>query len=272
MRAAPGSFAHSAYGVRSDHSAYPGGHSGYAHRAGVQSPAPPGHYGYQPGAADYSGRAWPSYGHMTANETMAEMRGERTEHGLNSGHCLMPPPGGYPVPLARPPSPMRSLSPMPSRVDVATAHLRGQGSQVQRTNSYAAALPNAHAGSAQPGPHSGGMMSYDAAQPGRSTGVGSFAQPQIGVLPCRPLFPESSARPAPAPADAQRPNRTPAPPPGIIGTNQFKDSSSYLESIETDSADELDVQSERTKATRQRQRNRSPSGRMQSCMPCLIMC
>lgn len=269
MRGPPGSYPPSAYGPAGDGR----GHPGYAHFAGGHAPGPPGHYGYQPAAADYGGRAWPSYGHMPANETMAEMRGERTEHGLNSGHCLTLPPAGFPPSPMRPASPMRSVSPMPSRVDVATAHLRGHAPQVQRSNSYAATLPSAHPGAAPP--PSGGMMSYDAALPGRSAGsagMGSFAQPQIGVLPCRPLFPEASARPAPAPADARRPDRTPAPPPGVIGTNQFKDSSSYLESMETDSADELEAQSERTQALKQRQRNRSPSGRMQSCMPCLIMC
>lgn len=255
-------------------------------------------YGARPGESMGGRREWPSYAGVQ-NETMAELRGERTLHGLNSAHCLWPTaPAGYAgrdahgggAPLTHP-SPTRG----PERYGMlahAEAHLprppHSADLAFQRSDSWRRPLP---------------MTSYDAALQPRSRGSGPmpgpagavsssaspFQAPSIGVLPCRPLFPEGGPSPvAPAPRATTPP--LPRPPPGALASserpprpgsdamdfaNQFKDSSSYLESHVDPDIDDAEVAATETERIRRRsvkERNRSPSRRMQSCMPCLVTC
>jgi hypothetical protein len=235
----------------------------------------------------------PSY----LNATMKELRGERSVHGLNSSHCLLP--AGAPG-IADSGAPRPHWA-MPAECNAA----------VNAVDRYANRPPNSPLGAHRPfnGPHSNhsppaamppgpgatlaqqqvpqqsrGKQCFDARWPAPSgplpTGPGgfnSYAPPPTAPFVCeRPRT--SAGPPLPSQEDRLQPavSTAPVPPPAganaAVMTNGFKDSTDFI-----DAGDESETEflSSRARPPTRKQRTGGRSRRMRdevSCMPCLVMC
>jgi hypothetical protein len=238
----------------------------------------------------------PSY----LNATMKELRGERSVHGLNSSHCLLPPADlgatcDYDVP--RPPWAIpgrpdagcpNDLSrhvdrPLNRRFGAENRHPNVPPAALQHTAASSAglgAMPMEQKPSKSPWSNQGGYGVWPPPPgplpPGHS-GFNANAPPPMDsrALLERSLGPGSMVRPHEG-ASVQRPScQQAAAEPAVAPrqmTNGFKDSTDFIDAGADSEAEFLSTRS-RPPARKKGKGGRSRRIRDEvSCMPCLIMC
>lgn len=222
--------------------------------------------------------------------TMADLRGHRTDHGLHSTHCLPPAPV-----MPRDPWAPGHAGPMAQEAQRAAwlgPHRQAPLPSLPMTSFDPALRPRrTEQTPAGPVPPEAGWRGISP-QPSLQRSASMFSVSPIGVLPCRPLFPEDCGSepqttvaggtpPAPRPpAGTLRPTEASNVPPKHGLTNQFKDSSSYLDSISPEYGEDADpasaaaaaTESERNRRRDVRKRNCSPSNRLPFCWMPIAIC